>query len=519
MEPEPPKSVPGLVMKMNAQTKAPSCMLIIFGAAGDLTKRLLVPALCHLRRSQLLPEEFAIIGVDRAGDNGATFRRGLGDFLHDQGKTVEQKDWQWLAGRIYHLKGDFDDPNLYPALAARLREKTKSGQGCNYLFYLATPPKFFALIVRNLYTSGLLREESGCWRRVVIEKPLGTDLASVQALNRELLSVLREDQIYRIDHYLGKETVQNVLVFRFSNGFFEPVWNRHYIDHVQITVAESLGVESRGRFYHATGALRDMVPSHLFQLLALTAMEPPSSCSAKALRAEKIKVLEAIHELSPDEVRLDVVRAQFGEGLIAGKPVPSYRKSPEVPPDSTAETYVALKLLVDNWRWSGVPFYLRTGKALAKRETEIAIRFKPAPLRLFRGTPVGESEGNDLVLHIQPEEGVTLSFGAKVPGPEMRRGEVAMRFNYEDYFKTEASTGYETLIYDCMIGDQTLFRRAEEVEAGWRVIQPILDAWAAEGARALPLYEAGSAGPREADELLARDGRRWRRLGAGALPD
>jgi glucose-6-phosphate 1-dehydrogenase len=358
----------------------------------------------------------------------------------------------------------------------------------------------------------LLREEDRHWRRVIVEKPFGTDLPSAQALNRELLEVIAENQIYRIDHYLGKETVQNIMVFRFANGIFEPLWNRDHIDHVQITVAETVDVERRGKFYDATGALRDMVPNHLFQLLTLTAMEPPACFAAEAVRSEKSKVLDAIHSFDTEKARRNVVRAQYRGGTVDGKKVVPYRRAPDVAPDSVTETYVALKLVIDNWRWAGVPFYLRTGKALSVRRTEIAIQFKQAPYALFQDTPIDRLTPNDLILQIQPEEGMILHFSGKVPGPSMRMGGVEMKFNYNDYFKEAPDTGYETLIYDCMKGDPTLFQRADNIEGGWRVVQPVLDVWAKDHLAALPVYAAGSSGPSEADELLARDGRRWRPL-------
>jgi glucose-6-phosphate 1-dehydrogenase len=375
----------------------------------------------------------------------------------------------------------------------------------------------FAPVVLQLGKAKLLQESEGGWRRVIIEKPFGRDLQSARELNRNILSVMSGKQIYRIDHYLGKETVQNIMVFRFGNGIFEPLWNRNHIDHVQITVAETVGVETRGKFYDATGALRDMVPNHLFQLLELVSMEPPTCFAADAVRAEKGKVLEAVHPFGVEDARRNVVRGQYTAGTVIGKPIKAYRESPDVAPDSSTETYVALKVMMDNWRWAGVPFYLRTGKALVTRSSEVVIRFKQAPFALFRDTPVERLTPNDLVLHIQPEEGVTLSFGAKKPGPKVIMGGVEMRFDYKDYFEVAPSTGYETLIYDCMIGDTTLFKRAEEIEAGWRIVQPLLESWS--GGRNDPPanYAAGSEGPAEADELLARDGRQWRPLGRHEL--
>jgi glucose-6-phosphate 1-dehydrogenase len=490
------------------------CVLVIFGAAGDLTKRLLVPALCNLRREKLLPEEFAVIGFARSNQDDGTFRRDLASSLRElsDGKIADS-DWSWLAERMSYVQGEFDDPAAYKKLAELLaRTDAAHRTGGNYLFYLATPPQVFATIVRRLGEAGLTRQEEGHWRRVIVEKPCGTDLRSAKELNGEILAVLAESQIYRIDHYLGKETVQNIMVFRFGNGIFEPLWNRNHIDHVQITVAEAVGVEGRGKFYEGTGALRDMVPSHLFQLLTLVAMEPPTCFAAEAVRSEKAKVLEAVQRLSPEDARQNVVRGQYGGGKVNGRNIDPYRRAPSVAPDSTTETFVAMKLKMDNWRWAGVPIYLRTGKALAKRRSEIVIRFKQAPFALFRDTPVERLTQNDLVLHIQPEEGVTLRFGAKISGPEMHMGGVEMKFDYQDYFHAAPSTGYETLIYDCMNGDATLFKRADDIETGWRIVQPLLDAWTGEHGVEPPIYPAGSSGPRQADALLTCDGRHWRPL-------
>jgi glucose-6-phosphate 1-dehydrogenase len=488
------------------------CILVIFGSSGDLTKRLLIPALYNLRNAKLLPDEFAIVGISRHEVDVETLRRDFAASLRELGNgAVVEDDLNWLAERFYHLKGDFNDPAAFANLAQLLVKVGKEHRtGGNCLFYLATPPQVFAPIVEQLGSAGLVHEEAGQWRRVIIEKPFGTDLSSAQALNRHILGVLAESQIYRIDHYLGKETVQNILVFRFANGIFEPLWNRNHIDHVQITVAESLGVERRGKFYDATGALRDMVPNHLFQLLTLTAMEPPTRFDAEAVRSEKAKVLEGVRPFGPEDAVRNVVRAQYGAGSVEGRKIDAYRRNPDVGSASATETYVALKLAIDSWRWAGVPFYLRTGKALAARRSEIAIQFKQAPFTLFRDTPIERLTPNDLVLQIQPEEGMTLRFSAKVPGPNVRMDGVEMKFNYKDHFKAAPSTGYETLIYDCMVGDATLFQRADNIEAGWRVVQPVLDEWAQKGAVDLPNYPAGSSGPSEADSLLKRDGRHWR---------
>jgi glucose-6-phosphate 1-dehydrogenase len=493
--------------------------MVIFGAGGDLTKRLVVPALYNLACANLLPEQFAITGVDLADIPPEKWHESLKDmtekFVAAGGHEEEfnPEVWNWLVSRMSFVRGDLNDPATYQKLSDHLRElDEKSQTGSNYIFYLAVADRFFAPVVEHLGESKLTTEENGHWRRVVIEKPFGHDLASARDLNSKILQVMNESQIYRIDHFLGKETVQNIMLFRFANGFFEPVWSRDRIDHVQITVAETVGVEARGKFYENTGALRDMVPNHMFQLLAMTAMEAPSSFRADSVRSEKAKVIESVRVCPLEEVHCMAVRGQYGPGAVDGNPVPGYREEKDVAPDSNVETYVALKLLVENWRWAGVPFYIRTGKRLAKRKSVIAIRFKEAPHALFRGTAVSNPAPNWLVIRVQPEEGISLEFGAKIPGPVLKLGDVWMDFKYHDYFGTAPSTGYETLIYDVMIGDATLFQRADNIEWGWRVVQPVLDAWSAEKPENLPNYAAGTEGPTEADELLQRDGRHWRRI-------
>ncbi|HZP76427.1 MAG TPA: glucose-6-phosphate dehydrogenase [Pseudolabrys sp.] len=492
----------------------PPCTLVVFGAAGDLTKRLLVPALYNLAGAKLLPERFAVIGIARGENDDESFRHYLAESTRTfAGSAITPATWDWLAPHLHYLRGDFDTPETYKKLADALKKADAAHQtGGNVVFYMATPPAFFAPIVRRLAEAGLTREDDGRYRRVIVEKPFGTDLASARALNRDLLAALSENQIYRIDHYLGKETVQNMMVFRFANGLFEPLWNRDHIDHVQITVAETVDVGQRGKFYDATGALRDMVPNHLFQLLSLAAMEPPTCFDAEAVRAEKTKALCAVHTFGPEDARRNVVRGQYSDGKVGGRTVEAYRRAANVDPQSTTETYIAMKLAVDNWRWAGVPFYLRTGKALKRRRSELVIQFKQAPLSLFRDTPVERLTPNDLVLHIQPEQGVSLFFNAKIPGPSVRTAGVEMAFNYQDHFKTVANTGYETLIYDCMIGDATLFKRADDIEAGWSVVQPVLDGWQADRKSGPSLYAAGSEGPADAAALLTRDGRHWRTL-------
>jgi len=490
---------------------SPPCILVIFGAAGDLTKRKLIPALYNLRKNNLLPDEFAVIGLARAEMSDEEFRRRLRDDMNEfASETIEAAAWEWLSSRMFYLSGDFNDDETYANLKiAAEKVKAERNTGDNYCFYLATAPQYFATVVEKLGATGLAKETSEQWRRVVIEKPFGSDFESARKLNLEIQEVLKEDQIYRIDHYLGKETVQNILVFRFGNGIFEPTWNRRYIDSVQITAAEKVGVEQRGGYYEQAGALRDMVPNHLLQLLTLTAMEPPVSFKANAVRDEQAKVLQAIQCPAAEEAGRRTVRGQYDAGTIDDKPVPGYRDEPNVAPDSIIDTYVALKLLVDNWRWSGVPFYLRTGKRLAARDTEICINFKSAPFILFRDTDVDQLKPNRLVLHIQPDEGISLSFGAKVPGPILKIGTVDMNFDYEDYFGDVPSTGYERLLHDCMMGDATLFQRADQVEAGWAVVKPIQEAWANSTPPPFPNYPAGSWGPKEANELLAEDGRSW----------
>jgi glucose-6-phosphate 1-dehydrogenase len=500
-------------MSPAAQPAGP-CVLVIFGATGDLTKRLLFPAVYNLRRAGLLPPAFAIVGVARAEKDDEAFRDDLGASLRQFGEgEFNEEDWQWLRQRLFYVQGEFQDPPAYERLAKLLSKIDESyGTGGNYLFYLATPPQAFSAIVRELGEEGLTKEQNVQWRRVIVEKPFGTDLESARALNKELQQVLGEHQIYRIDHYLGKETVQNLMVFRFGNSLWERVWNRDGVDHIQFTVAESLGVEGRGAYYEQAGALRDLVQNHMLQVLAFVAMEPPRSLEAEAIRDEKVKVLEAVHRFSAGDARSNVIRGQYGAGTVEGRPVAAYREAPNVNPRSRTETYIAIKLMIDNWRWAGVPIYLRTGKSLARRRTEIVIQFKQAPLTLFRDTPIERLVANDLTLHIQPEEGLTLQFGAKIPGPDMAISAVKMKFDYGDYFNVAPNTGYETLLHDCMTGDATLFKRADEIEASWRVVQPILDAWKADQSADVPVYPAGSSGPEEAAALLTRDGRRWRDL-------
>jgi glucose-6-phosphate 1-dehydrogenase len=500
--------------------------MVIFGASGDLTKRKLIPALYNLARQGLLSKQFAIVGFAVDDFTTESFRKTLSEEIPAfASEPLDARLWDWFLGRIYYVRGDFQDAAAYQRLGAQIADADKlHGAQGNLFFYLAVAPRFISPIVRGLGAAGLAQEENGRWTRVIVEKPFGHDLDSARRLNRELKEVLEEKQIYRIDHYLGKETVQNLLIFRFSNSIIEPLWNRNYVDHVQITTAEAVGVEHRGGYYETAGALRDMVPNHLLQLLTLTAMEPPISFAADELRNKQSDVLHAIQPFRPQDVLASAVRGQYGAGSIAGEPVAPYRGEPDVSPDSNTETFVALKLMIDNWRWAGVPFYLRTGKRLARRVTEIAIEFRRTPFVLFRNTAVRDLDVNRLLIHIQPEEGISLSLSAKIPGAVMRVGQVNMDFDYATYFGCEHSTGYERLLHDCMAGDATLFRSAEMVEAGWSVIQPILDAWKAQPPGVFPNYAAGTWGPAAAEELLRRDQRAWRRIGEeeidrrGALP-
>jgi len=487
------------------------CTMIIFGASGDLTKRKLIPALLNLAKDNLLSKEFALVGFARNELSTEEFRKKLSEEIGQFATTTVDPDlWQWFSRRIYYVTGDFANPADCQTLAKTVAQVDQDhGTRGNYFYYLATAPSFFSPIVQQLGQVGLVKEENNQWRRVIIEKPFGRDYESASKLNAEVRQVLKEKQIYRIDHYLGKETVQNILVFRFSNGIFEPIWNRRYIDHVQITVAETVGVEQRGAYYETAGTLRDMVPNHIFQLISLMAMEPPISFDADVVRDEQTKILKAIPPLSQEEVLTRCVRGQYGEGFNGAQRVPDYRSEPSVSPNSRTETYVALKLYVDNWRWADVPFYVRTGKRLPKRLTEIVIQFKRAPFVLFRKTSVERLTPNQLVLYLQPDEGISLSFGAKIPGPTVTIGGVRMDFHYKDYFGTKPSTGYERLLYDCMLGDATLFQRSDMVETAWNVVAPILDVWEALPPRKFPNYPAGTWGPKEADELMERDKRHW----------
>ena len=499
----------------HAKQKRPDpCSFVIFGVTGDLAHRLVVPALYNLAANDLLPDNFCIVGIARKGMSSEQLSDSLMKGLHQFAtRKVDDTLARRLLACVTCIEADPKDPASFDAMRDQLdRLEAARKTGGNRLFYLATPPSGFLPISQQLGRTGMLTE-NGSWRRLVVEKPFGTDLASAKALNSELLKLVDEHQIYRIDHYLGKETVQNILVLRFANGMFEPIWNRNHIDHIQITVDEKLGVGHRGSFYDATGALRDMVPNHLFQLLSLVAMEPPTKFDAHSVRSEKANVLAAIQTQTEAEALQNSVRGQYRAGKVGDVEIDDYRKTADVRPASTTETYAALKLTIDNWRWAGVPFYLRTGKALGVKRTEIAIKFKQAPFAMFRDTPVDRLSQNFLIISTEPTEGIALQFNTKVPGPAIEIDGVEMKFLYKDYFKAEPSTGYETLIYDCMIGDNILFQRADSVEAGWRAVQPFLDAWKNAGGKGLKIYEPGSEGPEEANDLMERDGRSWRKLG------
>jgi len=486
--------------------------LVIFGASGDLTRRKLVPALWSLYAGRTLPEPFAIIGSARSEVSTDEFRRRMREAVHEfaRVKPPSANVWDRFASSLSYVNGNPADPALYGSLERALRDIEKARPGAaNRLFYLATPPSLYDTVVENLGASGLARPQGG-WTRVIVEKPFGHDYESARTLNSRLGQVFREEQIYRIDHYLGKETVQNLLVLRFANGIFEPLWNRSHVAEIQITVAETIGVETRGAYYEEAGALRDMMQNHLLQLLCLIALEPPVTFDAGPVHDEKNKVMRAIRPIDPRKVDEVALRGQYGPGFVGGKQVPGYRQEKGVAQDSQTETYAALRLTVDNWRWAGVPFYLRTGKRLAKRVSEIAIRFHRTPHMIFHRDPAGGVDPNELVIRIQPDEGVALTVAAKVPGPDLKLLPVGLDFRYGEVFGAEPPEAYERLLLDAVHGDSTLYARADWVEQAWALLGPVLDAWAHDGAPAPYLYESGSWGPAEADSFIARDGGSWR---------
>ena len=488
------------------ERRAPPCILVVFGASGDLTSRKLMPALAEMAVNRQLPSAFAVIGVARTEMTDDDFRSRM-----QEAGGQDNEAWSSLVAGFRYVAGDYADPDTFDRLREVVEEVDKErGTGGNRVYYLATVPQVFAPVAKELGDHDMATPDSDdAFVRVVVEKPFGHDLESARELDTALHAVFDEEQIYRIDHYLGKETVQNVLALRFANSIFEPMWNRRYIDHVQITVAESLGVGHRGGFYEEAGALRDIVQNHVLQVLALTLMEPPATIDAQGIRDEKVKALRAVEIYSHDEVLSEVVRGQYAEGWVEGEEVPAYRDEEDVERDSTTETYMAMRLRVNNWRWSGVPIVVRTGKRLPKRLTEVAIQFQGVPHLPFRAADARGLQPNAIVLHIQPDEGISLGFGAKVPGQAFQVRSVSMDFSYGAAFVEEAPDAYERLLLDAMVGDPTLFIRTDEVEQAWRIVQPVIEVWEQEDAP-LAFYPAGTWGPKEADRLIERDGRQWR---------
>ena len=521
-----PPAVNPLREGLRLERTPPPCALVIFGASGDLTRRKLVPALYALTAGGLLPPGFTVVGAARTEMSDEQFRETLRDSVEKLGRVPPQPEvWNDFAKGLRYAQVDFEAEGGFDQLKQVLAEVDRErGTGGNRVYYLSIPPSGIGTVARRLGAEGMsaVPDTPGGFCRLIVEKPFGRNLETARELSRDLHHSFAEEQIYRIDHYLGKETVQNLLVFRFANGIFEPLWTRQYIDHVQITVAESIGVEGRGKYYEEAGALRDIVQNHIMQLVALVGMEPPADFAAETVRDEKVKLLRAVRPILDDEVMASTVRGQYGPGWIEGERVPGYREEPGVPPDALRESFVAIKLDIDNWRWAGTPFYVRTGKRLPKRATEIAIQFREVPHSPFRGhvteqTRAATHDGiapNLLVLRIQPDEGITLRFGAKVPGQALRIRSVSMDFLYGSAFLTESPEAYERLLLDCMLGDATLFARVDEVDEAWRFCTAILDGWRSRppDRDSLPNYEAGTWGPQESHEMMARDGRSWRRL-------
>ena len=497
------------------------CLIVIFGASGDLTKRKLIPSLFYLHRNRMMPERFAVLGVSRTQYSDEAFREHVQEFLFEHEKDVDREAWGRFAWHLHYHAADSTKADDFPALKERMDQLARHHKtGENVLFYLSMAPQLYDDTIVNIGATGMVTEgKSWCsinrharpWQRIIVEKPFGNDTESGAHLNRVLGRVFEEEATYRIDHYLGKETVQNLLVLRFANTVFEPIWNRNYIDHVQVTATETVGVEGRGGYYDSPsgGALRDMVQSHLLQVMAVVAMEPPTTMNADDIRAEKSKVLKAVRPPTPDEVARMSVRGQYAAGQVAGRDIIDYRKEKGVDKDSRTDTYAAIRLDIDTWRWAGVPFYLRSGKAMARKLTEIVIYFKPTPHCLFRDQIACQKmKPNQVVINIQPDEGVLLRFEGKVPGQGMKVKSVVMDFDYVKQFRSTPPEAYATLLADAMRGDQTLYKHREEVEYAWRAVQPVLDAWT-HGDGDIPRYPAGSWGPREADDMLARDGRHW----------
>jgi len=499
--------------------KSDPCLLTIFGASGDLTRRKLMPALFDLSCVGCMSPYFHVIGTGRTPMDDATFRKDMKEWVKKSRDARDFSDdrWDWFSERLHYLPGDINDPKLYEDIKKKLEGFRQADEPHNRLFYVSTPASLAEPIVDGLGAAGLNQHDKG-WSHVILEKPFGHDLNSARELNSAVLKVFDEDAVYRIDHYLGKETVQNIVVFRFANSMFEPIWNRNYVDYVEITAAETVGVEQRAAFYEETGALRDMVANHLLQLLALTAMEPPIAFDATAVREQKVQVFKSIRPMTVEEVAKRTIRGQYGPGTVNGKQVPGYRQEPGVNPKSNTETFVALEFYVDNWRWAGVPFYVRSGKRLARNLTEIRVHFKRTPQALFARTPDEEIESNVLTLAIQPDEGISIAFGAKRPGEHMGTVPVNADFKYSVAFGTHTPVAYETLLLDAMRGDATLFTRGDEVEAEWRIITPIEEAWTQIPPPEFPNYAAGSEGPESARCLIGRDSHRWHALTNGTDP-
>ena len=508
----------------DSRKHADPCTMIILGAGGDLSRRKLLPAIYQLAKDQLLPGDFAVIGVAREPMDDGSFRQMMRDALakSDEIRGVDEECWAWLSQRLFYVSGDFSGADVYEQVRPRLEEVERDRPAAerNRLFYLAVPPSIFPTIVRHLSSSGLAPRTAdvrACpWTRVVVEKPFGRSLETARELNALVLQAFAEHQVYRIDHYLGKETVQNVLVLRFGNSIFEPLWNRQWISHVQITAAETVGVETRGKYYEEAGVVRDMFQNHLIQLLTLVAMEPPARMTAEAVRDEKVKVLESVRWLTPESIPQNAVRAQYAKGSTDDKVVPGYREEPNVNPRSVTPTYAAVRLFIDNWRWRNVPFYLRSGKRLSKRVSEIAVQFHRPPHLMFGGSSAQDMEPNVLVMRVQPNEGVNLRFQVKVPGAavaltqELERAPVDMDFAYSEAFGEHAAPAYQTLLLDIMIGEATLFTRSDEVEAAWQLVDPLIQYWERNTPRQLPTYPAGTWGPAESEIFIAQDGFRWR---------
>jgi glucose-6-phosphate 1-dehydrogenase len=514
------QATPAEKPKAESLPTAPPALMVIFGASGDLTRRKLIPALFDLACVGCMNPFFQVVGTGRTEMTSEEFRKDMHDAAKASHDTRNFNDtrWEWFAERLHYIPGDIKDPKLFSELAAKLDSLNQASRPHNRLYYVSTPASLAPPIVAGLGAAGLNHNSKG-WAKIILEKPFGHDLESARALNQEVLKVFGEEDVLRIDHYLGKETVQNILVFRFANAMFEPVWNRNYVDYIEITAAEKVGVENRAAFYEETGALRDMVANHLLQLLALTAMEPPIAFDADSVREHKVQVFRSIRPMSVEEVAKRTVRGQYGPGMIDGKPVPGYRQEPNVSPQSTRETFTAVQFFVDNWRWAGVPFFIRTGKHLANNMTEIRVHFKRTPQALFSRISDEEVEPNVVTFKIQPNEGISISFGAKRPGSHIGTVPVRADFEYSKAFGTATPVAYETLLLDAMRGDATLFTRGDEVESEWRIITPIEDAWAQLPPPSFPNYAAGSDGPESAQALISGDHRQWHNIAEPPSPN